>query len=62
MKFVELTGVGGHKVLINVQHIRDVRVWPGPVASAVITDNETYLLQESVNQVKQKLLALGNVA
>jgi hypothetical protein len=61
MDFIKLTGINDNPVIISVRDIRDVRVWPGPAAAAVFTFNETYLVQETVNQIGDKLDVNGSV-
>jgi uncharacterized protein YlzI (FlbEa/FlbD family) len=60
-RFIKLTGIHNHAVIINADDIQDVRRWPGPTTAAVITHRERYLVQESVNQIGEKLNAVGKV-
>jgi uncharacterized protein YlzI (FlbEa/FlbD family) len=61
MDFIKLTGINNNPVIISVRDIRDVRVWPGPTAAAVFTFTETYLVQETVEQIGEKLDLIGRV-
>ena len=60
-RFIKLTGIHDHPVIINADDIQDVRRWPGPTSAAVITHRERYLVQESVGEIGEKLNSVGKV-
>ena len=57
--FITLSGIGNHTVLLPAEDIRDVRHDYDTGARAVVTDKETYRVQNTTAEIIQKLQELG---